>query len=80
MGEDYVPRMTVEISEELQRRMTNSIPWGMRSKIMAILLEDTLDLMDAHGGIILAAIINRGLGAKDIIKELREAGGRDGTI
>jgi hypothetical protein len=77
--EEHTPRMTVEITEDLQRRMVNTIPWGMRSKVMAILLEDVLDMVDLHGGIVLAAVINRGLGARDVVKEFRDIGGQSGT-
>jgi hypothetical protein len=41
---------------------------------MAMLLEDLLDLVETHGNIVLAAVLNRSIGAKDVMKELR---GRD---
>ncbi len=72
MPNDYTPRLSVEITEELYKRMTNSIPWGLKSRVMSILLEDVLDLIDTHGEIVLAAIINRSIGAKHVVRELRE--------
>lgn len=70
MPEEYVPRLSVEISEETQQRLANLIPWGLKSKVMSILLEDILDLVEAHGNIVLAAIIDRTLSARHIVKGL----------
>lgn len=67
MPEQYTPRLSVEISEETYRRMRDRIPWGLTSKVMKILLEDLLDLIDEHGDIILAALINRSLSARHVI-------------
>lgn len=71
MPKDYVPRLSIELSEQTYFRMQNRIPWGLKTKIMVVLLEDLLDLLDSHGNIILAAILDRKLGAADVIKELR---------
>lgn len=71
MKTEYIPRLSVEISEETSHRMQNLIPWGLRSKAMTILLEDLLDLIETHGNIVLATILNRQLGVKDVVKELR---------
>lgn len=70
MPEVYTPRLSVEISEETYFRMQDRIPWGLKSKVMVILLEDLLDLIDSHGNIVLAAIINRTLSTQQVIKGL----------
>ena len=69
--DEYVPRLTVEISADLHKRMTNNIPWGLKSKVMAMILEDLMDLVEEHGQIVLAAILTREIGAKQVLKELR---------
>jgi len=70
MPEVYTPRLSVEISEETYLRMQNRIPWGLKSKVMVILLEDLLDLVEKHGDIVLAAIINRTISAQQVVKGL----------
>lgn len=71
MSKDYIPRLSVEISEETYRRMQDRIPWGLRAKVMTILLEDLLDLIEKHGNLVIAAILNRQITAKEVMKELR---------
>jgi hypothetical protein len=51
--------------------MQNLIPWGLKTKVMVMLLEDLLDLVEAHGNIVLAAILDRRMGSREVIKELR---------
>jgi hypothetical protein len=70
---DYTPRLSVELSEETFRRMQDRIPWGLKSKVMVILLEDLLDLVEQHGDIVLAAIINRAVTARQVITGLDKA-------
>jgi len=70
MSTEYAPRLSVEVSEETYRRLTNHIPWGLKGKIMVILLEDLLDLVEKHGDIVLAALINRSLSARQVVKGL----------
>ncbi len=84
MPAEYVPRLSVEISSETFLRMQNRIPWGLRSKVMAILLEDLLDLIEKHGDIVLAAIINRTITSQHIIaglnKTIQKEGEKDGVL
>jgi len=70
MPAKYTPRLSVEVSPETYTRLTNRIPWGLKGKIMVILLEDLLDLIEEHGDIILAGLINRSLSAQHIVKGL----------
>ena len=78
MPDVYIPRLSVELTEETYWRMKEKIPWGLTSKVMVVLLEGTLDLIDEHGNIVLAAILNQAIGAKEVVKELREVG-KNGT-
>lgn len=79
-NKEYIPRLSVEISEETYLRMQNKIPWGLRAKVMTILLEDLLDLIEEHGNLVIAAVLNRQITAKEVMKELRgEDLKKDGT-
>jgi hypothetical protein len=68
---EYTPRLSIEIKKETYLRMKDKIPWGLTTKVMSALLEDLLDLIDTHGDIVIAAILNRCLGTKDVMQELR---------
>jgi hypothetical protein len=69
----YRPRLSIEIGEDLQKRLQDLVPWGLRSQLMTVLLEDVLDMIEKEGDIVTALIIKRKLHAKDITK-----GGKDG--
>ena len=64
------PRLSVEISESSSQRFTNLVPWGLRSKVMAVLLDDLLDRLEENGDIVLAAILNRTINVTHIMKGL----------
>lgn len=49
--------------------MRNVIPWGFISRIMRILLLQTLDLVEKHGDIVLGALLSGKLTAFDLIKK-----------
>lgn len=64
----YRPRLSVEIDETLQKRFQDIVPWGLRSQLMTVLLEDVLDMIEKEGDLVTALIIKRKLHAKDILK------------
>jgi len=76
VSEEYVPRLSVEISEETKQRFDNAIPWGLKSKVMNLLLEDLLSLIETEGDIVIMAIVNRAIGIEDVMQHLprREKG------
>jgi hypothetical protein len=72
---DYTPRLSVDISPELQLRLQNSIPWGLRKQLVITLVEGALDLIERDKtGAVLALIFQRALSAGDI---LRSGGKKD---
>lgn len=48
--------------------MRNLIPWGIISKIIRVLLLQTLDLIEQHGDIVLGALLTGKLTALDLLK------------
>ena len=62
-------RLSVEITEQEQIRMRNLIPWGLVSRIMRILLIQTLDLIEQHGDVVLGALISGRLNSLDLLKK-----------
>lgn len=64
----YRPRLSVDIGEDLQKRFQNTVPWGLRSQLITVLLEDVLDMIEKDGDIVTALIIKRRLHAKDVLQ------------
>jgi len=75
-----VPRVSIEVTEELARRFEDAIPWGVRSKVMSIVIEDLLDLIDREGNIVTAALLNRVIKVDHVIKYVtKKEGDNSGT-
>jgi hypothetical protein len=62
-------RLSIIITEADQCRMRNVIPWGLISRIMRMLLLQTLDLVERHGDVVLGALLSGQLTALDLIKK-----------
>jgi hypothetical protein len=62
-------RLSIEITDEDQIRLRQLIPWGLMSRIMRILMLQTLDLVEVHGDIVLGALLSGKLTALDLIKK-----------
>lgn len=53
------PRLSVELNQDTYDRYVALLPWGLRGKIVTLLLEDLLSLIEENGDIVLSAIVNR---------------------
>ena len=62
-------RLSILITKEEQTWMRNQIPWGLVSRVMRILLVQTLKLIDEHGDIVLGAILSGKLTALDVLRK-----------
>ncbi|OQB08795.1 MAG: hypothetical protein BWY21_01091 [Parcubacteria group bacterium ADurb.Bin216] len=62
-------RLSIEISEEEQIRMRNLIPWGVVSRIMRLLLIQTMDLVERHGDVVLGALVSGKLTSLDLLRK-----------
>ena len=71
-------RLSVIITETDQYRMRNAIPWGLTSRIMRVLLLQTLDLIERHGDVVLGALLSGQLTALDLIKKEVDTNGSSG--
>lgn len=70
MPSDYTTRLSVEIPEDLYLKMKDKIPWGLTRKVIIVLLEDFLNLVDEHGNLVIAAVLNRSINVSDIVKDI----------
>lgn len=66
--ETYTPRLSVDITPEMQLRLQNTVPWGLRAQLVTALLEGALDLIERDTtGTVLALIIRKALNAGDVL-------------
>ena len=72
---DWRPRLSIEISAELYKRLQDQIPWGIRSQLVTVLVEEALELIEKEGEVVTALILKRKLHAKDILGVATHEGG-----
>lgn len=74
MTSDYRPRLNVDIPAELRRELTDKVPWGLLTKIMVVILQDLVDLINKHGtGTVCGALLDRKIALEHICKLKLEA-------
>lgn len=54
-----MPRVNVDISHQLDQALDRFLPWGTRSEIVRVLLEQLVEEYEAKGFSAIEAIINR---------------------
>lgn len=73
-NEDYKPRFSFEISEAQQKRVNVLLStYGLRKSVFGPILDDLLDLIEAHGNIILGIILDGATKPKEIMPILNKA-------
>ena len=74
MSEDYKPRFSFEITEELKQRADRVLSvYGLRKTIFTPILEDVLDLIEKHGQIVVGIILDRAAKPREILPTLAKA-------
>ena len=70
MSETYRPRLSVDISEELRKKLDYYLPdYGRKKEIITVVLNDLFDLFEKHGApIVIGALVERAISLKDICK------------
>lgn len=69
--EKYIPRIAFEITEEQKQNLDRLLPWGLLRGLFSVIVDDVIELLDEHGTIVIAAIINKQLSIKDL-KSIKE--------
>lgn len=83
MAEKYVPRISIDITPEMQQRMQRLLPWGLRGRLFLVIVEDILDLIEEHGEGVVALLVAKRIKARSLLfKELEDekAGGKDDNL
>lgn len=50
MAEKYVPRISIDITPEMQQPMQRLLPWGLRRRLFLVIVEDILHFIDVKHG------------------------------
>lgn len=53
----YIPKKTIEITEEQMKKLQDLIPWGMCSELFRCIIDDVIALCEEHGPIVVSAMI-----------------------
>lgn len=74
MSEEYKPRFSFEISEELKTRADRVLSnYGLRKAIMTPILVDLLDLIEKHGNMIVGVLLDGAAKPSEIIPSMAKA-------
>jgi len=67
----HKPKFSFEISEEQQTRALKTFrEYGQRKAIMSPLLDEVMDLIDTHGYIVMAVLLDKKVEKKTILPSL----------
>jgi len=61
MSNGYIPRLTVEITYEQSRALSERLPHGLRKPLFGIIVDDIIRMIDKHGEQFLAAVLAKSL-------------------
>lgn len=65
---EYRPRLTIDIPEELLNELRSLIPWGIRSKIFEVIIQDFVTMLKENNpGYVVGALLARDIDLKDIV-------------
>lgn len=74
MSEDYKPKFSFEISEELKTRANNLLStYGLRKSVMTPILEDLLDLIEKYGQVVVGVILDGKAKPREVIPIMKKA-------
>jgi hypothetical protein len=74
MTDEYKPRFSFEISEELKKRTDNTlITYGLRKTVMTPILIDLLDMIDEYGQVVIGVLLDEAVKPREIIKSMAKA-------
>jgi len=73
-NEDYKPRFSFEVSmEQKQRADTLLVNYGLRKALFTKILDDVLDLIEDHGGIVIGIIMSSKCKPRDVLPSMKQA-------
>jgi hypothetical protein len=73
MSEEYKPRFSFEITEEQMLRANNLLAtYGLRKAIFGKILDEVLDIVEAHGGLAIGLMMSGQTKIKEVIPTMKQ--------
>jgi len=81
MSERYTPRLSIEVTEEQQRKLSELIPWGHKRALFSTVIDGLIGLIEEYGQPMIAVIISGKLTIAELIDlfERRDESGPERT-
>jgi len=74
MSDIYKPKFAFEITEEQQLRATRIFTtYGLRKAIMSPILDEVMDLIEEHGHLVVAVLLDKSTPIRTVVPSLAEA-------
>jgi hypothetical protein len=68
---DWRPRLHIDLTQEQYYKLQELFPWGVRQAFWNEIVKDVLDLLETRGEIAIAAVLNRVLRPREMVKSIR---------
>jgi hypothetical protein len=69
MAEEYRPRLAIDISEEQKKLLDKHIPWGSKTHVFGVIIQDLVQLCQTHGaGLVIGAFLERKITLEQMCK------------
>ena len=72
---DNMRRLSIDLPEEEFEKLQELIPYGLRNRIMRVLVNSMLNVVDQYGDIVFGALLTGKISALDLIKKGGETSG-----
>lgn len=70
--QDYIPRLSVEITVEQKEALDRLVPWGTRRRVFSVIVDDLISILE-KSPYVLGAIIARDIKLKSYLKTEEDA-------
>lgn len=67
MPSQYTPRLSIELTEEQQARLSKLIPWGHKRALFSTVVDGLINLIEEYGQPMIAVIISGKLSVAELI-------------
>lgn len=74
---DTTYRLTVDIGRDLKEKMDRLLPWGLKGRVVSIVLETILNVVEQHGEIAIGALVSGRVSVLEVLSALEKGGKSD---
>ena len=67
MSSKYTPRLSIEITEEQQKKLLDLIPWGQKKALFSTIIDGVITLIEKYGQPMIAIIVSGRLSVAELI-------------